>query len=62
MELNQDISSKNTFFNHIFSWNEDEKGEMLNVAQYGILGLIPVLLLNKLIQRFIPEADSINPV
>ena len=57
MELNQDINSKNTFFNHIFSWNEDEKGEMLNVAQYGILGLIPVLLLNKLIQRFIPEAD-----
>ena len=57
MELNQDTINKNSFFNHIFSLNEEEKGEMLNVAQYGALGLIPVLLLNKLIQRFIPEAD-----
>lgn len=57
MELNQDTNNKNSFFNHIFSLNEEEKGEMLNVAQYGALGLIPVLILNKLIQRFIPEAD-----
>ena len=57
MELNQDTINKNSFFNHIFSFNEEEKGEMLNVAQYGALGLIPVLILNKLIQRFIPEAD-----
>ena len=46
MELNQDAINKNSFFNHIFSFNEEEKGEMLNVAQYGALGLIPVLILN----------------
>lgn len=57
MELNQDFNNKNTFLNYIFSWNEEEKGEMLNVAQYGILGLIPIVILNKIIQRFIPEAD-----
>ena len=62
MELNEDTINKNSFFNHIFSLNEEEKGEMLNVAQYGALGLIPVLILNKLIQRFILKPTLINPV
>jgi small-conductance mechanosensitive channel len=48
---------KNTFFNHVFSTTEDGKAEILNVVQYVILAVIPVLLLNKTIQRFIPEAD-----
>ena len=48
---------KKTFFNHVFSQTEDGKAEILNVVQYSILGVIPVLVLNKLIQRFIPEAD-----
>ena len=30
---------------------------MLNVIQYGLLAVIPVIILNKLIHRFIPEAD-----
>ena len=30
---------------------------MLNVIQYGLMAIIPVIVLNKLIHRFIPEAD-----
>jgi hypothetical protein len=48
---------KKTFFNHVFSQTEEGKAEILNVVQYSLLGVIPVLILNKLIQRFIPEAD-----
>jgi hypothetical protein len=48
---------KKTFFNHVFSQTEEGKAEILNVVQYSMLGVIPVLVLNKLIQRFIPEAD-----
>lgn len=51
-------SSKKTFFNHVFSTTEEGKAEILNVVQYSLLGVIPIVLLNKLIQRFIPEADS----
>jgi len=29
----------------------------LNVVQYSLFGVIPVVILNKLIQKFIPEAD-----
>jgi hypothetical protein len=46
-----------TFFNHVFSTTEDGKAEILNVVQYSTLGVIPVVILNKLINRFIPDAD-----
>jgi hypothetical protein len=31
---------------------------MLNIVQYAVLALIPVVMLNKLMQRFVPEADE----
>ena len=48
---------KKTFLNHVFSQTEEGKAEILNVVQYSLMGVVPVLMLNKLIQRFIPEAD-----
>jgi hypothetical protein len=48
---------KKTFFNTVFSSSEEDKAEILNVVQYALLAIIPVIILNKLIQRFIPEAD-----
>lgn len=49
--------SKKTFITHVFSNTEEDKGELLNVSQYAIMGLVPIVVLNKSIQRFIPEAD-----
>lgn len=51
-------STKTTFFNHVLSSTEEGKAEILNVVQYSILGVIPIVLLNKLVQRFIPDADN----
>jgi hypothetical protein len=50
-------SSRKTFFTHVFDMSQEANGEIMNVTQYAILGVIPVLALNKLIQRFAPEAD-----
>ena len=50
--------SKKTFFSHVFSTTEEGKAEIFNVIQYAGLGVIPIIVLNKLIQRFIPEADT----
>lgn len=52
------ISSKKNFFNHVFSTTEEGKAEILNVVQYSMMGIIPIVLLNKLVQRFIPDADD----
>ena len=49
--------SKKTFLSHVFSNNEEDKGELLNVSQYAVMGVVPIIVLNKTIQRFIPEAD-----
>ena len=59
MELLQETKDANrkTFLSHVFSTTEEGKAEILNVVQYALLGVVPVVALNKLIQRFIPEAD-----
>ena len=47
----------NSFFNHVFSTTEEGKAEILNVVQYSVYAIMPIVLLNKTIQKFIPEAD-----
>jgi hypothetical protein len=49
--------NKKTFFSHIFSTTEEGKAEVLNVVQYAMMGVVPIVALNKMVQRFIPEAD-----
>ena len=60
MELLQETSelTKKTFFSHVLSTTEESNAEILNVIQYATLGVLPVVGLNKLISRFIPEADG----
>lgn len=59
MEILHEVKdlNKRSFLSHVFSTNEEGKAEILNVVQYSLLAVIPVVLLNKSIQRFIPEAD-----
>jgi hypothetical protein len=59
LQETKDIHKK-SFFNHVFSTTEEGKAEILNVVQYACLGVIPIVILNKTIQRFIPEADTEN--
>ena len=50
--------SKISFLKHVFNFNEDSQSEMTNIVQYAITALIPVIVLNKSMQHFIPEADD----
>ena len=49
--------SQNSFISHVFSTSEESKAEILNVIQYSLTAIVPVVGLNKSIQKFIPEAD-----
>jgi hypothetical protein len=49
--------SRKTFLNHVFSTTEEGKAELLNVIQYTVLAIIPIVILNKTIQKIIPEAN-----
>lgn len=57
-ELSKATNGKPGFFKHVFNFNDDSKSEMLNIVQYAVLALIPVILLNKSMQKFVPEADD----
>ena len=52
------LSSKLGFFKYLFKFDDDIKGELLNISQYSLLSFIPVIILNKAMQRFVPEADE----
>jgi hypothetical protein len=51
-------NSKEGFFKYVFNLNEDSKAELLNLIQYVLLAVIPVLILNKMLQRYIPDAEE----
>jgi hypothetical protein len=53
----RDINRK-SFLSHVFSTTDEGKAEVLNVIQYATLGVIPIVVLNKLIQKYVPEADT----
>jgi len=50
--------SKEGFVAHVFNFDEDSKMEMMNIVQYTLVGVIPVILLNKTMQKYVPEADD----
>ena len=52
-----DDSNKN-FFKHVFNFDDDSKSEILNIIQYALIAIIPVVLLNKTIGKYVPEADD----
>ena len=60
MEILQEARDvhRKSFLSHVFSTTDEGKAELLNVIQYATLGVIPIVILNKLIQRFVPEADT----
>jgi hypothetical protein len=60
MESLDEISKTNGkgFFKHVFNFNDESKSEMMNIVQYAVLALVPVVILNKAMQRFVPEADD----
>jgi hypothetical protein len=57
-EITKNMSKNNGFFNHVFNFGDDSKEEMANIIQYAVLAIIPIVVLNKVTQRFIPEADE----
>ena len=57
-ELTKATNGKPGFFKHVFNFNDESKSEMMNIVQYAVLALIPVIILNKAMQKYVPEADE----
>jgi len=57
-EITKNSSAKNGFFKHVFNFDDESKEDMLNIVQYALIALVPIIALNKGMQRFVPEADD----
>lgn len=54
-----DNSDESTsFLKHVFNFDDDSKSEILNILQYSLLGIVPIVILNKSMQTYVPEADD----
>lgn len=47
-----------SFFKHVFNFDDDSKSEILNILQYALIAIIPIVTLNKTMQKYVPEADD----
>ena len=45
------------FIEHVFYLNETTKYDLYNILQYVLLAIIPIIVLNKLIQKYVPGVD-----
>lgn len=46
------------FFNYVFNFDNENKMNIMNMLQYTVLAIIPVLLILKATKYFIPEEDE----
>lgn len=56
MDISDD--SKKNFFKYVFNFDNDSKCEMLNLLQYTLLSIVPIVALNKAMSKYVPEADE----
>jgi len=59
MESLDNASKTSTgFVKHVFKFDDESKGELLNIIQYAILAIVPIVVLNKVMQKYVPEASD----
>jgi len=61
MESITELSKSSTnpgFFKHVFNFDDDSKEDMMNIIQYAVIAIVPVVILNKSMQKLVPEADD----
>ena len=51
-------ANKDSFIKHVFNFDQDSKGEMMNIIQYCILAMIPIALLASVIDYMFPKIDK----
>ena len=50
--------SNKSFFKHVFNFDDDSKSDILNIIQYALVAIIPIVLLNKTMGKYVPESDD----
>ena len=49
---------KTTFIQHVFNFNDETKSDLLNILQYLVICIVPVVILNKGVAKLIPDVSE----
>jgi len=52
------VDNSKNFLKHVFNFDDDSKSDMMNIIQYSLVALLPVVVLNKTMAKYVPEADE----
>jgi hypothetical protein len=47
-----------SFVDHVFRLDEQQQGVLLNIVQYTLIGIVPILLMLYLVRTYVPEPDD----
>ena len=50
--------SNKSFLKHVFNFDDDSKSDILNIIQYALIAILPIVILNKSIGKYVPESDE----
>jgi len=50
--------SNKSFLKHVFNFDDDSKSDILNIIQYALIAIIPIVILNKTMGKYVPESDD----
>jgi hypothetical protein len=50
--------SKKSFFKYVFNFEDESKSEIINLLQFSVISLIPIILLCKLLEKYSPPKDE----
>jgi hypothetical protein len=56
--IRDDARESMNFFNYVFNFDDENKANMINVMQYVLMALIPVIIVLKLVKHYVPEEDD----
>lgn len=56
--IEESVAPAKGFVDHVFNFDIETKGDLMNLLQYSVLAIIPIVLLNKIIQTYVPEVDE----
>jgi hypothetical protein len=56
--MDSSSDSDTNFFKHVFNFDDDSKSDILNILQYSLLAVSPVIMLNKAMSKYIPDGDD----
>lgn len=58
METGNNKYSISGFFNYVFNFDQENKNNIMNLIQYLLIGIVPVVIILKLIKEYVPEEDD----